>query len=81
MQGMDTPTATSAETVTLRLLRWGSLAALLLFVAAAVLELPGGQIAGPWLLVIAIAAYVTYAVIDTRRRRRMKRATEGQSAA
>lgn len=75
MQGMDTPTASSAETVTLRLLRWGSLTALLLAIAGFGLQLPLGEIVAPWLFLIAIAAYVTYAVIDTRRRRRMKRAT------
>lgn len=79
MQGMDTPNASSAETTTLRVLRWGSLTALLLFVAAAVLELPLGEIAAPWLLVIAIAAYATYAVIDIRRRRRTKRVTAERS--
>lgn len=62
------------QKLTLRILKWTGLTALLLAVSAGYFL---GQPAIGWLLLIAIADYVaygvTYAVIDARRRDRVRR--------
>lgn len=72
---MTTPASRDGEATTLRILKWTSLGSLVLAIASFVLNLPGGDVVAPWLMVIAVGTYVAFAVIDIRRRRRIKRVT------
>lgn len=62
------------ETTTLKSLKWVSLGSLALAIAVAVLDPFNETPIGPWLFMIALASYITYAIIHTWAAREAKRA-------
>jgi NADH:ubiquinone oxidoreductase subunit 2 (subunit N) len=73
-------TTNRREITALRVLQWASLTALALAILLGVLQMPGTQPIASLLVAIAIGSYVTYAVIDIRRRRHQRQVTDRDHA-